>query len=61
CLCGYLQFTPMKHYEFFCCTIFYNLSFKKIVIKLEIELPFNNEVRQFKNFDWIITNQSFDL
>ncbi|AGU82728.1 hypothetical protein SANR_0233 [Streptococcus anginosus C238] len=26
CLCGYLQFTPMKRYEFFCCTIFYNLS-----------------------------------
>ena len=26
CLCGYLQFTPMKGYEFFCCTIFYNLS-----------------------------------
>jgi len=25
-LCGYLQFTPMKRYEFFCCTIFYNLS-----------------------------------
>ena len=38
-----------------------SLKFKKIVIKLEIELPFNNEVRQFKNFDWIITNQSFDL
>ena len=27
CLCGYLQFTPMKRYEFFCCTIFYNLSY----------------------------------
>ncbi|MBZ2154773.1 hypothetical protein K1J10_08995, partial [Streptococcus australis] len=25
-LCEYLQFTPMKRYEFFCCTIFYNLS-----------------------------------
>ena len=25
CLCGYLQFTPMKRYEFFCDTIFYNL------------------------------------
>ncbi|WP_204372926.1 hypothetical protein, partial [Streptococcus anginosus] len=23
------QFTPMKRYEFFCCTIFYNLSYKK--------------------------------
>ena len=36
-------------------------KFEKIVIKLEIELPFNNEVRQLKNFDWIKTNQSFDL
>ena len=27
-MCGYLQFTPMKRYEFFCCTIFYNLSNK---------------------------------
>ena len=31
CLCGYLQFTLMKRYEFFCCTIFYNLSIIKTV------------------------------
>ncbi|AGU82251.1 hypothetical protein SAIN_1536 [Streptococcus anginosus C1051] len=29
-MCGYLQFTPMEGYEFFCCTIFYNLSITKI-------------------------------
>ncbi|AGU78009.1 hypothetical protein SII_0828 [Streptococcus intermedius C270] len=30
-MCGYLQFTPMKRYEFFCCTYSYNLSYKKLL------------------------------
>ena len=35
-MCEYLQFTPVKRYEFFCCTIFYNLSYKNLeVIKIE--------------------------